>query len=481
MENIKKFLKKDFDKPAPQSVIKNVIKKVNLLGQIPVELKNISDKTKQSKLEKSFSNKVSFEKKLTDDEIIFLQETFSLAKQLPRAEKIQKLKDIKETVNWFRIELAKKQAFLIDSLSKNILMEEQEVRNLFQETFDGFPFSETQKENMEDILDSFCIRHNKVIEMRKDFSDDKDLFKELIGVDPVDEISIITTPVGFYIRAQNDIDYTKIYNLSRVDWSCFDLNTDANREQFNRMYEDADKSCGVQIYASKQEELEGGGITAEKANYTHFLGENKRTFIHETQHALYSFFDTKIEDVCIEEYFVQRFSEITDNDPDKLNPIIKELYEIRLEALEDRGKNELFAMYTEYKSFDYIFSTLTKREGNYDYFANSKYEYVNIPYINPKYHPDYPMDYSLPFSEYSKLLDFASDDSRFRASVIRELAADMQEPIFYELYHKHLNEGLESIKILEKEGIPRSVIIQLLTHEPLQSWPRVARNIKKTT
>jgi hypothetical protein len=481
MENIKKIFKKDFNKPASESVIKNVIKKASLVVQIPTELVNIYDKVKQDKLEKSFSNKVSFEQKLTDDEIIFLQETFSLARQLPRAEKIQKLKDIKETVNWFRIELVKKETFLIHNLSEDIFMEEQDVRDLFQKTFEEFPFSDNQRDKMEDILDSFCIRHNKVIEMRKGFPDDKSLFRELIGVDPVDEVSIITTPIGFYIRAQNDIDYTKVYNLHRIDWSCFDLNTNVNRKVFNEMYEKANKTSGVKIYTSRQKELEGGGITAENSNYSHFLGENKKTFIHETQHALYSFFDTKIEDVCTQEYFAQRFSEITDNDPDKLNSIIKELYEMKLESLENRGKNELFAMYSENKSFDYIFSTLTEREGSYDYFANSKYQYVNIPYLNSRYHPDYPMDYSLPVNEYLKLLEFVSDDSRFRSSIIEELAIDMQEPIFYDLYHKHLKEGLESIKILENEKMPRSVIIQLLTHEPLQSWPRIARNIKKTT
>lgn len=488
MENFKynliKKLEKVRDRISPDT--RNTIAKhVNLaIGGFPSEIDRQLTQVKDFLREQVYTQLHDQpQKKLSDEEIQNIGYTFAETKNLSREQRIEKIKDIRETLNWFRKELAQRESKIIRQISEQPLMSEDTFRGLVHEIFSDFPLNDRQQEQLGDIVDTFCLRHETVIEMRQQFPNDNDLFTELVGVPPMGEVEIITTPISFYIRAQDKRDYTKIYHLGNVDWSCVDMTLPEIREQFKYMHQAANRSGGVKIYAALHDSLKGGGIIAENADSSYFVGSQKRTFIHEHQHALHTFFDEKVERICDDEYFSQRAAWISDNNPEQLRALLQECYESRLLRIEKYAKDEILAYYQDSTMLNDIPRILTDPDGLYNYFERSASYYTHIPFISLLDHPDYQSGFVENVDSievWRKRIKILEEDIEFRNEKIAAYVPEIAHKVFKESYYQHLYAAMESIKQLEKTGLARSVIVRLLTHEPLHAWSKLVRHYIKT-
>jgi hypothetical protein len=499
IEQFTKNIKKTFHNNVSDSTREKVVKIVNLPSQIKDEVKIRIDQYEQERKQKSFLKKDTYEQKLTNGEMLHMPHVFSLLQRMSREDRKERIVDIKESINWLRIECAKREDGLIKKIFQNESLTSEQINTLIHETFDDLPVTENQLQVIENISEKFLTRNEKVKELRVQFPVDTDLFRELIGCEPVGEVEILDTPVGFYIRTQNKIDYTKVYHLGEVSsWSSVDISASDFKASFKGLYQKAQKSLGVQIHASLHDDLQGGGITAENANHSFLLGRSKDTFIHETQHAVHKFFKQELDASLIEDGLWDKMTGISIADKQEIESTLSNIFRQRRRDIEERAKDEIFAQIKSGLISPEVLQTimLTGEEhgGGYDYVSDSL---LTLSYTPDSFstfsHPDLlnreyaRFDSTVSIEETNKIkyendkyrndMYRIKEEQKEKVNYINQIRGSIFRKVYREEYAQIINNAIDVLKEFDQNDIPRNVAIRLLTHEPLRNWKKIARRL----
>ncbi len=437
LEKAEIWLIETYSKILPRPVYRAMMVSFGGLVSVPAEISRrmheVGEKNKEEHFEDTGSG---FEKRLSDTEMTDFSETLKAIKKLPQKEKEEKIKDFKETLAWYKYETGQRQTRVMKKIFENPDAALIDLKKIISEEFAGVPITDFP---INDVVEKYYIRHHKIQELRNEFINDKELFKELIGVDPVGRIEIKTTPVSFYIRAHSIEDYTRIHNFGSEDITREDMR-------------EARRSGGVKINAARHDELRGGGIIAENADEVPFLGESYRTFEHEEQHAIYAFFKQEVDIATSTEQLIDKIDEAKNKE--EFEGLFEEYYRSKRLGMEERAKDEALAYFLNDKNPKYIEDTLLDEKGLYNYHENNKFYYNHYPI-------------GMPDSFY----DLA--DSQYRSEIIKRA----QDKIYKDEYKKLVKESLKGLHGLSKAKIPKRLIISILTHEPLAKWKKTAERI----
>lgn len=384
---------------------------------------------------------------------------------------LEKLKNIKETIAWFRFELGRAEK----RISKRVLDDTpKSLEGLYEicnQELKELPISPELSEKIKKVCEKFFVRNKKIQEMREEFPDDAELFKQITKQDPVGEIEIITTPISFYIRAHSLEDYAKIYHLKSY-------NNLIATQPVAGIFSKANESLGVMISTAYEPQL-NGAITAENTALVNSTENSKSVFIHETQHSLYRFFYEEFNAALANDYFQKEISTLTKDTISEYTRIYTRLLRTRREKIEARAKDEIFAFLIEgAKKLFTIENTLLK-SNNYNYYADTNKELLlAIPEISM-----FSIKKPFEFKDSEVMNDRLDYDPRVKTvATIKEgfekIKDSVAEKVFVDEYKKIIHLALVSIQVLRKQGFDDELIINILTHEPLTKWPSLAKKFK---
>ncbi|MBP9852172.1 MAG: hypothetical protein KBC67_02820 [Candidatus Pacebacteria bacterium] len=402
---------------------------------------------KENKKEIAFAETGSgFSKKLTDEEIIDISVTILNVHTLRKEDKKAKLDDIKETLGWYRHEIAQREAKLIDDIFKSPNADLADLTFMAHDAFSGIPMPFDAREQIDDILYRYYERNQKIQEMRNSHPDDRELFRELFNIEPIGRIEIMTTPISFYVRAHDILDYTHIHSRRWLDPEDKAISKDSIKR--------ARQSGGVKLGNALQSELKGG-ILVENAGHHPFVGSARRTFQHEQQHALQHFFNERFDKVFADEK-AQAESLAMERKED-LGPLLLRYFRERRTPIEEYARDEIFAFLVNDTSLNEIKKDLFDKKGLYSYYEDNKGYYNSTPELEAR------QDVAQAIKEGKPTFD--------------EIVTDVTQKVYVEEYKKNVSEALECIKKLRDGGVPRNLIMRIFTHEPLAGWKKLTNRI----
>jgi hypothetical protein len=420
----------------------------------------------QNQVEKEslVENKIHFTQKLSDEEWLDLSETIRHVRNLPPDQpelRREKLNDIKETAAWFEFELGRAEKRIVRRIYDDVPTSLDTLMAICNQELKNLPVSDLLREKIKSICEQFFIRNQKIREMREEFPDDKDLYKQLTTEEPTGPIEILTTPVSFYIRAHTFHDFARIHNLFIFDKL---LEIDTKHPYIQR----ANSSLGIQTSDSFQPELTNA-LTAEKALGSPFTLERKLVFIHETQHSLHKFFSQEFDEALADTLYEQEITSLHENNPETYPEILRRLYRRRLEQINEQAKDEILAMLAGgINRLSGIEEALTQSK-NYSYYRNNKSLYIETPEIRMR-------TIKKPFSETldsdENTIDPRLKTVRIIEKNIESIRESVAEEVFVVEYKRVIHDALRSINKLRKYDFDNELIIKILTHHPLRTWPR---------
>ncbi len=474
------ILENDIHETIPKPVAKTMVRFGSLPGQLKTELNRAGINLKEdiySATQELVKN--TPKQKISDHEIRYLSQTLSKLRQLPVTEKEQKLKDIKESLAWFKIEAGKAEDKIIKDLLNNPPASKEDAFKRIENHLRHLPLSFNDYGAIMAISDSFYQRHKDTLETRA-VKTDSEIFNLACGSTPSGEIEVMTTPLGFYIRAHDLGDYAKL-------WYADDDESLSPVEKKSRM-----------ISVNKSGGFKRGALTTENAQGKFFLGYPKTVYDHEEQHAVYGLMKFEIGDVWNTDQFTEQiqafWSKKNSEDGDSIEDIfgnrkeargiVEDLYNKRLSYVLDRGKDEVLAyMIDRDRTAAGIYDLLTDPDGLYNYYEKQKSALVDIDYIGT-YDISIPESIQTEISKHEDWLDQYNFEEEYKRNELVKIyeyfdtfKEDVGWEIFVDKYHKILAEGISAFEDLKESGLKRDVIVRILSHEPLDKWPKVAKRI----
>lgn len=353
-------------------------------------------------------------------------------KKLPREEKREALDEYKEKLAEQKEGLADLQKILIKKIRENPDLPWAEGKEVIEEMARVHKMTEAQKDYAKRIFGNYRSRHQKIKEVRKKYSDDKELYKAAFGKEPEGKVEIIEGPMTLYFRCYDTKDYALIYRLVFL----------LNRELTEEDIEAANLSGGASVPYSLIPELEGAVIVenSQKTPVTHIFG----TYSHEEQHVINKFFQ--------EEETRASLGRFKFKDPERARLLFTRYFRLLREPAEDRAKDEILAYLKNGTSVESILRKLTKAEkegGIYDYLKIIKERSVEEVLSHFQKKPEY-------------------------LQIGQIAASEVLEKEYVDL----LKQGLEAFGKLTKEiGYSTDRAMALLITEPLIKWPKVVRRL----
>lgn len=354
----------------------------------------------------------------------------------PTSERPKKLAEYKRKLAEQKEGLAQVQESVIEFIRKNPEASFETLYNMATTLGERFGMADYQKGIVDEVLLRYSQRHLTIQELRKLHSDDSDLFFAVFGVKPKGKIEAIAGLVTLYFRCENLDDYTLIHSQAFLK----------DKKIIPKQKIAARKSGGVSLSASLVPGLEGG-ITAEKSGYLGYkfggvLGNTKRVFEHEEQHAIKNLFreTTQKKDQSIAWDRVNYASE------SEFETTLKTFLRIRRENAEESAKDEIMAFAKNGLNPEQIVAILTK--------------------------PNYLYNYLDKDSLYLK--DFFGENFKPQ---FYPIAIKLVDKIFVEEYKKLLAQATGSFSEIIKKGYSVEGAISLLIHEPLSKWGKIVDRI----
>ena len=471
----------DIHQTIPKETVREINRDQALISDLEREIKystkQIFEKYKEYRLEKRSPR---FSQKISPEEYLNLSETIRHAKLLSHPERAQKIKDIKETIMWFRFELGQAEKRIVKSISEHPPKSLATLEHLCRSELSSLPIGPDMQEKIDLICRRYFARNKKMQELRDQFPNDKDLFKELIGHDPIGPVEIINSPVGFYIRAHDLEDFTRVGNI----WMTREF---ASKDERKEIMQDANKAGGYKLNGALHKELKGGGIMTENSKGRLFTGYSKEVYRHEVQHALHDFFNDSFHDSTAEWNFS---TSVVASAPEKCKNALAQVYlEKRRKKIDPRAKDEILAYTTDQgRSSKSIKETLLDKEGLYDYFEKSdkdsltKIPHVYIQFSDERIKKDILIQNLLKNDSgnnrvYELLEPYEEAENRHIKKILEPVKDVIIKKIFEKDYTKTVSDGIECVTKLQKAGLDTALIVRILTHEPLHSWKKLTARL----
>lgn len=374
----------------------------------------------------------------------------------PKDERAKLIADIKEKLAAQQEGLAKIQTNLITEIKKSPDAPISELYDKFVEEASPLGINYSQKDLALRSLRAYSERRQIIKELKDKFPDIDNLFETLFGKKPVGKIELKEGPITLYFKCYNFEDYCQIYYCQ--DSEILAKLSDSN---FGTFYKgQASLSGGINISepGPVSEPRLKGVITAEKSRRGNSEKKSQDVFNHEEQHSINKLFEENYR----ERNVIDRLHEAKSDEDLKLALINLIVY--RREYVADkRGKDELLA-YSKAGSKN-IRDTKKKLTDRSVYAL---------------------YDYMAPASSFSPMI---TDDDNSGKLIKAKIMLNSEHPnlhlgplrqkYFVDKYENVLRSGLESLKKMEKMGYSKDDTIAMLTHEPLEKWPKVVNRLKE--
>lgn len=397
-------------------------------------------------------------------EIFDPEEELKKIRLLPKEEKPEALKLFKEKLNYQRKGLSSVQINIAEKIRENPDISRDELSKIVNSEAIKYGINKKQIKTTENILDEYFKRHQNIKELREEFSDDKDLFKELFGKEPEGEIQITNDPVNFYIRCASLNDYAFIYSKGFLN---------QNEKISLKQKRWANKSGGASIYESLTDKSGPFAIENSKIpkiflwlSSPEFIKEAyKKVHDHEEQHI--------ITELIREQNQKSKDEDIIGNAKKRLDKALyaKNLFGdgvknisldlelkrflriIRSEIIEPCASNEIFSLLKSHTLYEA--KRILKKNKLYDFFHTGMIAY----YIN---------------GLKEKLLENSNSIEKIKTTNYLEKTINN---VFIVEYYENIRKGINAIANLRDHGYSDDKIIALLIHEPLNKWEKIVNRL----
>lgn len=384
------------------------------------------------------------------------------------SEKQQKVVEFKDRL------LENKEAVVdvIDDLTKNISanpdMSREELMGLIASADSFSKLTPYQIEALQVGLKGYEVKHKFVHKIRTDYPDDAELFEAAFRRKPKGRVEIVEGPISLYFRCYDPEDYSALY------WGIFSGGTNPNEFQVGK----ARQSGGV-FLSEARPAIPGliGSVIVENAHGSDYSSINRRTMVHEEQHAIWHFlkhigkttYGLRREDmpssVRNEQEVLSRFSaqrvpwseqelrnlavKLQDMSDSQKGQYIGELLRSIRKWAEERAGDEFLAYFKSGMSPAGVLETLTPTEDEdlYDYFPQEWRDKVTERWI--------------------EVLD----------EELRPLVSRQMDKVFIGEYRGMLKNGAKALTLLKNIGYSERKIIAFLMTEPFSNWEKTARRL----
>jgi len=363
----------------------------------------------------------------------------------PKEERRTKLAEFKEKLAFQRVGLARVQDIIIDEIRHKPEGKMDDFFDLATEMGAEFGMNNKQRRDTWEALSKYERQHKAVLKIQKEFPKDKDLFRQLFGVQPKGEIEIITGPVSIYIKCHNIEDYMAVcfHEKRKGSGKKRDFTEEERKEAWD--------SGAINIYSTAYPNI-GWAITAENTEKIKLPGtldkDSHQKFVHEEQHIIKSFFDK--EDL------------LDPGSPGIQFSVRKNFLAAETEEEKEKILGDFFRMFrhnAEYQAKDEIFA----------YYKDGRFDRIEGELLTPK--KEGGIYDNLEEPKKANYLWLRSSDE------IRALTKRVVDRVLVDEYKEIIISGTGAIQKMEKAGYEKEEIIALLTHEPLAKWGKVVGRI----
>jgi hypothetical protein len=321
--------------------------------------------------------------------------------------------------------LATLTALMIDSIIADPEISKVELSEIIENFAEETKMSSRQKSKALALIAEYQRRHRQVIERRERYPNDKELFKQCLGVYPKGPIMVQVRPITLHFICSNETDYQMVAGDRRND-----------KGQLLR-------SGGVYFPSRQIYSLQNGGM----------MKLDPQTMVHEETHAMKNLFESTLKDAS------DRFKEDdfrvtknlisnTKNLKDK-EAYLRHLITRIILTYQRRIKDELFA-FLRGGGYD-INLVMTKTEdkgGLYDYSHKDQKRLLEYMQKNLK-HSDY------------------------------EFVKSLIPGLFHSKRKKIIGNAVHAMEILKRRGYSKEEIIAFFVDVPLNSWPKEIRRLNR--
>lgn len=381
------------------------------------------------------------------------KEIFDPEKELQRIRKASK-EDRPEELAEFKENLIEQKENIAETQNEltKVILENPDIsfNEFHDKAFDcmrKFGLTQFQYSVALEVFQEYRLKREKILEMRKKYPENDDLFKAIFGLKPQGEIDIDEGPMTFYLKCFSPIDFATIYR------GTYKNNRLPNQSE---MLSVASISGGL-IMDLPIPKLNGAVIVENS-----FVAEHQRAIIrtHEEQHVVNNLFRETFK----KEYSLKNFLDAKTS-AEKKRELYKYLRYLRASRADHRAKDEILAYFKVGHPNNRIFNSLMQDEGeggHYDYLGpvrKEAKENLNMRYAGS------------PIKKYLKMLGF--NPGKTAEKELQKLINEGIYKIFSLEYPNILTSGLESITKLELAGYEKDKILAILQHEPLAKWKKV--------
>lgn len=316
------------------------------------------------------------------------------------------------------------------------------ILGLIREKASFYRLTKEQIKESEKETELILENRRKVGELRRQFTDDSELFEHITKNKPKGRIEVVEGPFSFYFRCYDDKDFAYFSSRRVMEGGKIEQKDINLTKSFDNM--------AISVV--------GGIFTAEKnSEVKPFDRSLYMLHLHEEQHI--------IDFLLKESWLTPDFREFLDylikleyfwetGDKKKIREEVKKEIQRGLrkyrEFEECKTSSEITSFLNQRVETEQILEILKEDGGFYDYFNKEKREEI-FEYIR---------------NSFESLNDFEI------YAIINDVLVDG--------YYKNIDEAMEAIKTLQKNKVSKDKIISLLQPLPLHKWPAEARRVAKT-
>jgi len=419
----------DFHKPDYES------RSADLLKEPDRSKKKVTEPQKPEKWD--FLGEIEQEKlPIKRGEIFDPKKELQEIRYLPKTQRKGALEVFKKKLAFQQERLGSLQEQIIDIMRKNPDASMETIYNVALDIGSNFGMSEDQKKLTHSIIKTYTEKHQKIREVRREFTDDRELFRALFGRLPMGKLEVIEGPITLYFRLQNIKDYAFLRSNAFLQ----------NRNPEPKEIRSAQMSGGVALRETLVPGLDWVAIV-EKSSSS-ISGRDfkpkkpiERVYWHEEQHAIKRLFATQ-----------RRWQatwvslENAKNDQERQEALKNHLRIRRLQA-EEYARDEILA-YFKIGELKYTYENLLEEGGLYNYFTDDEE-------------------------------DLKTRLKKVLAGYPQSLIDGLVKKVWVDEYRQTLKDAINSLEELENIGYSKDQAISVLIHEPLGRWKKVINRLLK--
>lgn len=302
-------------------------------------------------------------------------------------------------------------------------------------------------------IDKYKKTHAAIAKVKKESSDDLEIFKKLFGFIPEGSIQIRTGPLTIHVKL-NVSDYARVYTGT---FNNTDVVSKKNMERVN-------KSSGAHVNKCLIPELTGA-VTIEKISSRNPTKDENSTFDHEEHHALSDLFETDHQHTFSRLYpIVPKFTY-----EQKKAELIRYLKEIRIRS-EERAKEEILAYLKGKSDPKRVYASLTRSKAD-----GGLYDYLDVDRV--RISTEF---FRTELKQKGYLRNMPVKDNESEDEALASVMNELMDQVFGVEYKKLIRESIESAFGLKEKGMSEEEIIGLLIHEPLNHWKKLIGRLTLT-